>query len=162
MYSILAVLRGTCSSWTKLSGSIRFGIFGHFWPFFRVQFQARDQKWQNRVFFAIFCSYEKVVTVKVGLKCILMRFLTGKVPYRVSIGQKWPSLARKDAFYPLFGVKMGQNVCIARTPSVSAGSGRFWLCFGVLVVHVPYFHVQFTFWHFWSLLAIFQGSVSVS
>ena len=34
----------TCSSWTIFSGSIRFGIFGHFWPFFRVQFQARDQK----------------------------------------------------------------------------------------------------------------------
>ena len=49
----------------------RFGIFGHFWPFFRVQFQSRDQKkCQNRVFFAILCSYEHMLTVKVALKCV--------------------------------------------------------------------------------------------
>ena len=120
MYSILAVLRATstCSSWTIFSGSIHVLAFlVTFGPFsgFSFRFVTRKvQKWG--VFCAIFCSYEKVVTVKVGLKTTLMRVLTGKVPYRVSIGQNWPSLARKNAFYPLLGVKMVPKVCMLRAP----------------------------------------------
>ena len=45
-------------------------IFGHFWPFSRVKFRLEPSDTQNLVFFAMFCSYVEVLTVKVALKCV--------------------------------------------------------------------------------------------